>query len=330
MSYDENFLLQSIEIAEAGSGLTAPNPIVGAVIVDKSGVILGEGFHAGLKHAEILAMDAAIANGHSLQGATLYCSLEPCNHHGKNPPCTDAIIAAGILEVYFALSDPNPVADGGAEKLLSAGIRIEGDLLKGEAAYSNRAWLTKIASGRPRITVKIAQTIDSRIAAADGRSKWITSEESRQHAKGIRDGFDAICVGTGTAVADDPTLRGATRNPRRFVIGESGLPTLSLDEQEGYTHLRTRNLHEVVANFAGLGFNSVLIEGGPALSSAFLREGLVDEVHLYVAPSIMGAGKSAVDIPEFTDFSQQLHYELTALSIVSGDIFATYIKEDYA
>ena len=330
MSYDENFLLKSIEIAEAGIGLTAPNPIVGAVIVDKSGTVLGEGFHAGLKHAEVLAMDAAIAKGHSLQGAILYCSLEPCNHYGKNPPCTEAIIAAGISEVYFALSDPNPVADGGSEKLLAAGLRVEGDLLQQEAAYSNRAWLTKIALGRPRITVKIAQTIDSKVAAADGRSKWITSDESRQHAKGIRDGFDAICVGTGTAVADDPTLRGATRNPRRFVIGERELPALALDEEEGYTHLRTHDLHEVAATLTGHRFNSVLIEGGPSLSSAFLREGLVDEIHLYMAPSIMGAGKSAVDIPEFTDFSQQLHYELSALSIVSGDIFATYIKEDYA
>ena len=330
MSYDENFLLQSIEIAEAGIGLTAPNPIVGAVITDGTGEVISEGFHAGVKHAEVLAIERALAQGRSLHGASLYCSLEPCNHHGKNPPCTDAIIAAGISAVYFALSDPNPVAAGGAEKLRAAGIRVEGDLLPEEAAYSNRAWLTKIALGRPRITVKIAQTLDGKVAAADGRSKWITSEESRAHAKTLREGFDAICIGTGTALADNPTLRGTFRNPQRFVVGERELPALSLDQDEGYTHLRTRNLKDVVATFSGLGFNSVLIEGGPTLSSHFLGEGFVDEIHLYMAPSIMGAGQASVEIPELTDFSQQLHYELTALSIISGDIFATYIKKDYA
>jgi diaminohydroxyphosphoribosylaminopyrimidine deaminase/5-amino-6-(5-phosphoribosylamino)uracil reductase len=256
--------------------------------------------------------------------------LEPCNHHGKTPPCTEAIIADGITEIYYALSDPNPVAGGGAERMRGAGLLVEGDLLAGEATYSNRAWLTKLAVGRPRITVKIAQTIDGKVAASDGQSKWITSAESREHAKKMRDGFDAICVGTGTAVSDNPTLRGATRKPQRFVIGERELPTLHLSEDEGYIQLKSHEIEEVLAEFSSRGFNSILIEGGPTISSAFLRAGVVDEIHLYMAGTIMGSGLQAVNIPEFTDFSQQLHYELSALSIIAGDIFATYLKKESA
>lgn len=328
MSYDQKFLLHAIELAESGLGFTYPNPIVGAVIVDQSGTVIGEGFHAGGDHAEVVAMNEALAKGHSLKGATLYCSLEPCNHFGKKPPCTQAIIESGIQEVYFALSDPNPTAAGGAATLLKAGITVNGDLLTEDAIYSNRAWLTKIAHSRPRITVKIAQSLDGRIAAADGRSKWITNEHTRAHAKELRDGFDAICIGTGTAVADDPTLRGASRNPRRFVVGERDLPPLALQREEGFEQIRTHDFEQVVALLTARGFNSVLFEGGSILVSAALHSGLVDEIHLYQAGSIMGSGKPSVDIPQFDNFSQQLHYEITALSIIEGDIFAIYFKKD--
>lgn len=328
MSYDEKFLLHAIELAESGLGLTYPNPIVGAVVVDQNGVVIGEGFHAGGDHAEVVAMNAAKANGHSLKGSTLYCSLEPCNHFGKTPPCTAAIIESGVQEVYFASSDPNPTAAGGASTLRQAQVTVDGDLLVQDATYSNRAWLTKIQFSRPRITVKIAQTLDGRIAARDGRSKWITNEHSRAHAKEIRDGFDAICIGTGTAEADDPTLRGTTRHPKRFVIGERKLPTLALDQEEGFEQIGTHDFTEVVAILADRGFNSILIEGGSTLVSAALSSDLVDEIHLYQAGSIMGSGKSSVNIPEFNSFSQQLHYEITALSIIDGDIFAIYFKKD--
>ena len=174
MNFDVELLHRAIRLAESGLGLTFPNPIVGALIVDHEGVLLGEGFHVGGNHAEILAINDANSKGRSLVGATLYCSLEPCNHFGKTPPCSEAIIEAGITSVYFALSDPNAIAFGGAERLREAGLLVEGDLLAEEAAYSNRAWLTKIVKGRPRITAKIAQTLDGRVAAKDGQSKWIT------------------------------------------------------------------------------------------------------------------------------------------------------------
>jgi len=330
MSYRQEFLLRAIEIGELGLGMTHPNPIVGAVIVSAAGTVLGEGFHIGQSHAEVLAIEDAKANGHSVVGASLYCSLEPCNHHGKTPPCSEAIVSAGITEVFFALSDPNPVASGGASRLLEAGVRVEGDLLSDEATYSNRAWLTKVIYGRPRITVKIAQTLDGRVAASDGRSQWITSDKSREHAKRIRDSFDAICIGTGTALADNPTLRGETRDLPRFVLGARDLPPLLLDDEEGYEQLKSHNPDEIVQTLLDRGFNSVLIEGGPTIASAFLQGGVVDEIHMYMAPSIMGSGRSSVAIKEFTEFSQQLHYELGALSIIGGDIFAVYLKKESA
>ncbi len=328
MSYDENFLRQAIQIGESGLGRTFPNPIVGAVLVDSEGRVLGEGFHAGAEHAEVIAIADARGKGNEIRGATLYCSLEPCNHHGRTPPCTDAIIDAGIAEVYFALSDPNPTAAGGAERLRNAALEVKGDLLRDEAIYSNRAWITKLTLSRPRITLKIAQTLDARVAASNGESKWITSTESRTHAKKLRDGFDAICIGTGTAISDNPTLRGVSHNPVRYVLGERALPELLLDGEEGFQQLKTHLIEESLAQFCERGFNSVLIEGGPTIASAFLRAGVVDELHLYLAPSIMGSGRAAIDIPEFSDFSQQLHYGLNSLSIIDGDIFATYLKKE--
>ena len=328
MRYNAQHLRRAIEISQAGLGMTHPNPIVGAVIVSKEGLVLGEGFHMGGSHAEVLAMADARANGHSITGATLYSSLEPCNHQGRTPPCAEAIINSGITSVYFAISDPNPIASGGAAKLRQAGIFVLGELLTEEAIFSNRAWLTKLTLGRPRVTVKIAQTIDGKVAAADGRSKWITSAASREHAKQLRDSFDAICIGAGTAIADNPTLRGATRNLKRFVIGARELPPLNLDNDEGFEQIRSGNPNKILSTLAKHGFNSILIEGGPTLSSSFLRSGLVDEIHLYMAGSIMGSGKSSVDIAEFTSFSHQLHYVVSALSVIESDIFVIYLKKE--
>lgn len=328
MRYNAQHLKRAIEISQAGLGMTHPNPIVGAVIVSKEGLVLGEGFHIGGSHAEVLAIADARASGHSVKGATLYSSLEPCNHQGRTPACTEAIINSGITSVYFAISDPNPIASGGAAKLREAGILVLGELLTEEAIFSNRAWLTKVNLGRPRVTVKIAQTIDGKVASADGRSKWITSAASRKHAKQLRDSFDAICIGAGTAIADNPTLRGATRNLKRFVIGARDLPPLNLDNDEGFEQIRTSNPNKILSTLAKRGFNSILIEGGPTLSSSFLRSGLVDEIHLYMAGSIMGSGKSSVDIAEFTSFSHQLHYGVSALSVIENDIFVIYLKKE--
>jgi diaminohydroxyphosphoribosylaminopyrimidine deaminase/5-amino-6-(5-phosphoribosylamino)uracil reductase len=328
MTYKVEFLERAIDLGESGLGLTFPNPIVGAVIVNTHGEVIGEGFHSGGAHAEVIAIADAYARGNDLVGATLYCSLEPCNHHGKTPPCSEAIIESGIKEVFFAISDPNPKAAGGGQRLIDSGLLVNGDLLVEEAQFSNRAWLTKISLHRPYITVKIAQSLDGRIAAADGRSKWITTQSARAHAKSLRSDFDAICIGTQTAELDNPTLRGERGNPQRIVIGERTLGALLLDEEEGYLQIKSRDFSQVLTEFEGLGYNSVLIEGGATLISAALAAGIVDEIHLYQSGAILGAGTSSVAISEFTNFSQQLHFEITTLSIIEGDIFAIYMKKD--
>ena len=327
MTFNVGLLQRAIELAENGLGLTYPNPIVGALIVNGNEEVIGEGFHTGNEHAEVLAINDAKARGHDLRGTTLYCSLEPCNHYGKTPPCSMAILSEGISTVYFALSDPNEKASGGEQALASAGVTVQGDLLSDEAQYSNRAWLTKIMLDRPRITAKIAQSLDGRVAAADGQSKWITTEHSRSQAKDLRNTFDAICIGTGTATTDDPTLRGSLRKPERIVIGERSLPPLKLDGAEGYTQVRSHDIADLIKLFKERDYNSVLLEGGPTIISAALAVGMVDEIHLYQAPTILGSGKSSVLIPTLADFSQQLHFEIAALSIIDGDIFAIYIKK---
>jgi diaminohydroxyphosphoribosylaminopyrimidine deaminase/5-amino-6-(5-phosphoribosylamino)uracil reductase len=185
----EQLMRRAIELSLQGQGITFPNPIVGAVIADADGTVISEGFHKGAEHAEVLA----IKNAKSIPAdATLYVTLEPCNHFGKTPPCTDAIIESGIKNVVFAVSDPNPVAAGGAQKLIAAGINVSFGVLAEQAALANRAWLTKIEKGRARFIWKIASTLDGKVAASDGSSKWITSNQSRKDVAGLRAASDAI------------------------------------------------------------------------------------------------------------------------------------------
>ncbi|MEY3098911.1 MAG: hypothetical protein RIS32_702, partial [Actinomycetota bacterium] len=200
----ESAMRRANEISKLGLGKSSPNPIVGAVIVGN------DGHQDGGKHAEVVALSKA---GQRARGATLFVTLEPCNHMGKTPPCTEAIIAAGIKKVVFAVSDPNPIAHGGAQSLTDAGIIVEPGLLKDEVAFTNRAWLKKIKSSHPYITLKIAASLDGKVAALDGSSKWITSEISRTDAAILRSQCDAIVTGTGTVLADNPSL--TVRNIKR-------------------------------------------------------------------------------------------------------------------
>lgn len=292
------------ELAQLGLGLVSPNPIVGALILDKSGAVIGEGFHsrAGGKHAEVAAMESANCD---LTGATLIVTLEPCNHQGKTPPCTEAIIRSGIKRVIYSIQDPNPIAQGGASRLETAGIKVESGVLSDEVTAANRAWLKKLATGRPFITMKIASTIDGKIAAVDGSSKWITSENSRRDVARLRSECDAIVTGTGTIIADDPqlTVRGISRpgvnerfSPVRVVIGRREIPSeAKITNNEAETiHLKTENLDELIELATSRGWNRILVEAGPRLSTAFLKMDLVDEIYWYQAPSLLGHGQSAI------------------------------------
>ena len=221
---------RAIALAEKGLGKTAPNPIVGAVIIDATGAIVAEGFHdrnTSKDHAEIIAIKAA---GEKSKGSAIVVTLEPCNHTGNTGPCVQAIIDAGIATVVYAVADPNEKAAGGAAVLRAAGVTVIEGVLKDEAAFSNRAWLMKIRKNRPFFTWKVAATLDGKVAAADGTSKWITNEASRADVQVLRRQADAILVGTNTVIADDPHLvprgdfEGFTNNPIRFVCGEQELP----------------------------------------------------------------------------------------------------------
>jgi diaminohydroxyphosphoribosylaminopyrimidine deaminase / 5-amino-6-(5-phosphoribosylamino)uracil reductase len=284
-------LERALELAERGRGTTHPNPIVGAVVV-RDGEVVGEGWHEwkGEPHAEVVALQAA---GERARGATLYVTMEPCAHHGSTPPCTEAVLAAGVTRVVAASLDPNPEAQGGLEVLRAAGVEAQLDD-RFEARAQNEAWRTWVSTGRPFVTYKVAVTLDGRIAVAGER--WVSGEESRRLVHQLRADSDAVAVGMGTVRADDPRLdaRGiaAPRQPRRLAFGRGPLPPGSGLE------LRSGPLADELAALAAEGVQSLLLEGGPTLAGGFFAEGAVDKVLVFVAPRLAGAGMRAFEAVE--------------------------------
>lgn len=278
-----------------------PNPRVGAVIVDAEGRVLGEGFHrgAGTPHAEVAAISAALALGHSLAGSTAYVTLEPCSHTGRTGPCTQALANAGVARVVFAVADPNPAATGGGQILTAQGIpaRLEPH---GAAAALNARWLSAMRLGRPHVIAKWAQTLDGRTSAADGTSFWITGEEAREHVHQVRASADAIVVGTGTVMEDDPRLTArpggqeTARQPLRVVMGLRDTREARIWQGHGTLALHTHDPAELLAELWAREARTVIVEGGATVTTAFLRAGLVDELNVYIAPALLGAGTSAV------------------------------------
>ena len=261
-----------------------PNPTVGAVVVAPDGATLGEGVSepAGGRHAEVVALDAA---GSRAEGATLYVTMEPCAHHGHTPPCVDAILASGIARVVAACPDPSADAGGGAEALRSAGVEVELlDLPEGRT--QNEAWRTWAARGRPYVVLKLAVSLDGR-AVVPGR-RWLTGEESRRRVHELRAVVDAVAVGMGTVRADAPRLDardvGATRQPRRLAFGRGPLP-----EGSGL-ELRPGSIEDELAALAAEGVQALLLEGGPTIGAAFLADGCVDRLLVFVAPVLAGDG----------------------------------------
>lgn len=293
----------AVDAGERARGTTSPNPPVGAVILDRAGAVAGVGATRppGGPHAEVCALAEA---GERARGGTALVTLEPCAHHGRTPPCTNALLAAGIAEVHFAVADPNPLAAGGAEVLRQAGVAVHGGLLGDVVAGGAlRAWLHSVRTGLPHVTWKYAMTMDGRVAAADGTSRWISSEPSRAEVHLLRRQVDAIVVGRGTVLADDPRLTARAddgtdlaRQPLRVVVGTGDLPAGAhiMDSAAETVHLRTRRPDDVVRALADRGVVDVLLEGGPRLAGAFLAAGLVDRVLTYVAPSLLGAGPLAL------------------------------------
>ena len=323
---------RAITLSEKGLGKCAPNPIVGAVIIDKAGNVIGEGFHDRMKsndHAEVVAITNA---GKAAAGATLVVTLEPCNHLGQTGPCTQAIIDAGITTVVFAVSDPNPIAAGGQVRLQSAGINVVTGVLSNEASYSNRAWLTKMKKNRPYFTWKVATTLDAKLAATDGTSKWISNEVSRADVQRLRRESDAILVGTNTVVTDNPHLiprgefEGFTRNPIRVICGEQELPAGSnvFDDTAQTVLVKSKDLKQLVAKLNELELNQVFVEAGATFASALMAAGLIDELVIYQAPALLGAGKSFYQNEDNKTIEDLIRLKHISTEVLAGDLKSVY------
>jgi diaminohydroxyphosphoribosylaminopyrimidine deaminase/5-amino-6-(5-phosphoribosylamino)uracil reductase len=313
-------LERALELAERGRGTTAPNPVVGAVLV-RDGKVVGEGWHErpGGPHGEIVALEAA---GERARGATLYVTLEPCAHHGRTPPCADAVAAAGVSRVVAAVGDPDPRTDGaGFARLRAAGVEVEhaGGEVEWRARVQNEGFRTWAALGRPFVLCKLAVTLDGRVTVPG--SRWVSGEESRRRVHELRARMDAVGVGLGTVRADAPSLTardvGADRQPRRVAFGRGPLPEGSELE------LRSGPLEEELARLAEEGVQSLLLEGGPTLATAFIAAGLVDRLLLFVAPTIAGSGPRFLG--ELPDARPLLHASAERL----GDdvVLSGYLRE---
>jgi diaminohydroxyphosphoribosylaminopyrimidine deaminase / 5-amino-6-(5-phosphoribosylamino)uracil reductase len=321
---DERWMAQALTLAERGRGLCSPNPMVGAVVVNE-GRLLGQGFHsrAGGPHAEVEALSEA---GDRARGATLYVTLEPCNHHGRTPPCVEAILGAGLRRVVAAASDPNPrVTGAGLQRLGEAGLEVLEGCLADEARAQNRVFFAAMTRLRPHVTLKCAMTLDGKIAAFDRRARWITGEAARLEAHRLRSHSDAVMVGIGTVLADDPALTVRLdppwpREPLRVVVDsrartpltarliDAGSPArvvvavadeapadrIERLDARGVTVLACKSrdgrvdLPDLCVRLFALDVTGVLLEGGSELNGAFVDDGLVDRVAMFIAPSILG------------------------------------------
>ena len=318
--------------AEQVKGSTYPNPPVGAVILAADGSIAGVGAteHDGGAHAEIVALRAA---GERAVGGTAVVTLEPCNHHGRTPPCVDALLAAGVAAVTYAVADPNPIAAGGAQRLRDAGVAVNAGVCADEVATGPlREWLHKQRTGRPHLTWKFATSIDGRSAAADGSSQWITSEAARADLHRRRAAADAIVVGTGTVFADNPTLTArlpdgtlAADQPLRVVVGQREVPPEShvCNGDSPTLMLHTRDPHEVIDALRER--TDVLLEGGPTLAGAFLRAGVVDRIVAYVAPILLGGPLAAVDDVGVASIAGALRWRFDSVESIGPDLLLSLV-----
>jgi diaminohydroxyphosphoribosylaminopyrimidine deaminase/5-amino-6-(5-phosphoribosylamino)uracil reductase len=318
-------------LSAATLGRTAPNPNVSAAIFGADGALISDGAHnpsTSPDHAEVVVLKRA---GSKARGATMAVSLEPCNHTGATGPCVDAIIEAGISKVIYAVKDPNPIAAGGAERLAAAGIEVE-FIASPELEDIQGAWLHRITTGRPYFNWKVATTLDGRIAASDGTSQWISSEESRSDVQVLRSQSDAILIGTGTALADNPTLRpriDGAKPPIRIVMGGRDLPAdFNLNDGKSQTiFLKSRSVEDLLKALDYLPVNQVLVEAGPQLGSALMAAGVIDEVLLYQAPLVLGEGKSWLEGIGISTIADAQQLTLISTQMIGPDIKSRYRVE---
>lgn len=317
MNKEKLFLAQAIKLAECSRGCTSPNPLVGAVLV-KGNKVIGRGFHrcAGAFHAEIEAMRKVKG---ALRGATLYVNLEPCFHWGRTPPCVDAIISGGIKKVVISTKDPNPKVSGRSiAKLRKAGIRVVTGVMAKEAEKLNEIFFTNMRKKRPFVVAKVAQSLDGKITTRTGRSKWITSQKARMYARGLRDMYDAVLIGIGTAIKDNPKLNGVRKTPSKIIIDPQLRVSLSSIlvkkspkklivfhssraskskkmklAKKGVRLFVFKHVRDILKILYKLEIMSVFVEGGADTLGRFFDAKLIDKVHVFYAAKIIG-GKDAL------------------------------------
>jgi diaminohydroxyphosphoribosylaminopyrimidine deaminase / 5-amino-6-(5-phosphoribosylamino)uracil reductase len=351
---DSQWMARALQLAERGLYTTSPNPRVGCVLV-KDGAVIGKGWHerAGEPHAEVHALRAA---GESARGATAYVTLEPCSHHGRTPPCADALIEAGVVRVVVAMQDPNPqVAGAGIERLCAAGIEVDSGLMEAAARELNIGFVARMTRGTPWVRSKVGMSLDARTALANGESKWITGEAARQDVQHWRARSCAVLTGIGTVLADDPQLNvrsvgnANARQPLRAVVDNALRlpPEARLLQQPGvvvYTAAQDVqkmlaleaagarvvvvpgadgqvDVAAVLGDLAAQGCNEVLVEAGNKLNGSLLQAGLVDELVLYVAPQLLGdMARGIARLGELTSLEQRIELEWKDLRQVGRDL----------
>ena len=361
MMTDENYMREALRIAKNSIGRTSPNPMVGAIIV-KENRIIAEGWHrqVGTEHAEIHALKMA---GELAKGATMYVTLEPCSHFGKTPPCANAIVDAGIKKVFAAMSDPNPKVSGNGFKILrDSGIDVEVGLLEDEARWLNEIFLKWVTTKLPFVTIKTAMTFDGKIATSTGQSKWITSESSRQRVHEMRDIHDAVMVGIGTVLNDNPILTARIyggKNPIRIIVDSNARTPLSsnvVTNHQAKTIIAvTKNApqgriealknHGVEIIFAGddsqvdlniltnelasREITSIFVEGGGTLNFSLLENDLVDKMYAFIAPKIIGGRESITSVEGigFKNISDAITLKNISTEMIENDILISgYIE----
>lgn len=357
MNFNEQIMLECIELAKQGEGKVSPNPLVGAIVVDKNGQIKGKGFHEkyGEAHAEVNAIK--VAGDDACNGGTIYVSLEPCSHYGKTPPCADLIISKKFKKVIIGMTDPNPKVSGnGIKKLIQAGITVETGVLEEKCKKLNEIFIKHILEKKPFIAIKTASTLDGKIATKTGSSKWITSASAREEVQKLRNNYDAILTGSGTIIADNPSLNCRMengRNPIRIII-DSKLRTSP--SSKAYTDDGTRiiiaatsdyiekkafaypenieflacpltsenqlDLTFLTSELYKKGIFSIMIEAGGNLCGGFIKENLIDKFYFFIAPKILGdnSGLSLVDGFNINDINESLNIKFAEIKTFSPDI----------
>lgn len=355
LTSEEKYIKMCIELARKGAGYVSPNPLVGCVIV-KNGDIIGKGYHKkfGGPHAEVNAISDAEKKGHSVEGADLYTNLEPCSHTSKTPPCANLIIEKKLGRVFVGMEDPFPQVNGkGIRKLKEAGIEVKVGILEKECRELNKFFLKFLLKSRPYVTLKIAQSIDGKIALKNFESKYITGEDSRKYVHKLRSEYDAVLIGRNTALKDNPELNVRDvegRNPLRFVIdtamslpkklhifSEDNKPdtyvfSSKMENQHKYNIVSCKeedgliNLYDALNKMWEKKINSVLVEGGANVFSQFLSNNLYDDIYFFIAPKIIGSGISAFDSVSINNLSEAYGLKLDFIKHLGDDILIHYTK----